>query len=638
MINNIFLIIFVVILIILLYYVNYPYYNKNTILMKNVYNRIIELQSDNLYNTYYDIYILSCKLRLLQLINKKIETQDLNRILEDKGTISDWWIYEIGIPMNICYLLSTVNDNFINSNKILITKILNLFITRVPNPFVRAGNPNTYENGSNLYYKCSYYLAIYLLNNKYNLNVSLDNESYNDILKVFATMPEINSCKVISSTRTFGFYDDGSYLSSNINTGIPNIMSYGLGGLDSIIFVKYILHLPINENLLNLYVTSVMNELNYYGAYIDTYGRGFTRHRALIQTVQVILQLAYINPNAINKITDTKFITHSIANISNTDVKLINLYPALYNNVSHETNDDIKITILTVNGSARIMKNGFGITSSGYTGFAKFNEYYLGSDAYDDLVRNTLFSRCCIQIMDPNAFYYYYITNRNDSIIFNIQNIIINNEIMLPYLGDHALVAYRINENELFVSKGYTFEKGRLQSYEILTNYSVLCVNHITLNAPELLELVVFRWAYTDYDFSDNNTTLYIENFTIRTSAPMSVLNISGFLIFTISMPINNDYILAFSINRDLNIDLRPDTNTVCSGAMVIKEHRENDYIKNYNFIPSNFDPEGIHYFELTNYNMGFILYSPYDNVATNINDVEVTVSDNGVRYVLLPV
>lgn len=244
--------------------------------------------------------------------------------------------------------------------------------------------------------------------------------------------------------------------------------------------------------------------------------------------------------------------------------------------------------------------------------------------------------------MDPNALDYYNIINKNRSIIYNIQNILINDKIVEILDRDHVSIGKPISDNELFSAKAFTFNYGRLQSYELLTFNGIISVNHITLdnrdNNINNIKFVIFRWIKTDYTIIDNDTKLYIAEQYIESNYSIHVMEQDGFLIFYADIVYNfiNDIIIGFSINREFasNITIRPDITTVCEGLIRIKERRDDPVLKNYSVTPSTFDPDGIHYFELTNYNLGFVLYGPWDNVASSINNINVVIMNNGVRYI----
>ncbi|CCU55601.1 unknown similar to AMEV124 [Choristoneura biennis entomopoxvirus] len=630
------LIIILIILICMLFYLStIDNMLKNNYLLKPIHINLINSQIIT-YNTDREIsHASTCFKYIVILSNKKLKDYTiLKNILDnidENVNVNDRWSKQIYIPREISislFLLENMKD--VNIMK----KLFEFFLIWSPNPFY-VGNTNVREQIFNIYSKCLSYIIMFKLNNKYSLNLNINEVIYNECLDFFKADLEILSCKTLSDIP--GYYSDGSYTSGS--PMIPAAIFEGLIILDNLLLMSFVLNIDINVNLLNSFLFMIEREINYYGCFIDTLRREFTRSSIRLQITQIIFQIGACIPIDIIHLVNTKILL-KYPNLYNiTSYLPNNVYPTLLNNVPY-VKDNIKyFNVLTVNGSIKCVMNGFGITTSNYTSFCYVNNQ-LGYA--EDLRVTTQFNRCCIQLTDPESFEYYFLSNnRPNGIIYNIQNILINDIMITPYGRDHAILGYNLNESEIFSAKGFTFENGRLQSYEILSDNNIISVNHLTLNSYnniDNIKFIIFRWASTNYSLSENNTLLKISNFTIYTNQPIQIIHFNNYLIFYINIPISLDIIIPFSINRDLSsIIIRPDPNTICTGLFKIKERRENIYQQKYDIIPTDFDLYGTHYFELLHpIKKGFILYGPWPNVATVINNKDVNVLYNGVRYINL--
>lgn len=370
---------------------------------------------------------------------------------------------------------------------------------------------------------------MFKMNIKYSLNLNISEELYNNCLDFFKQNLDTSPCEILSDNP--GYYSDGSYVSGS--PLVPTGMIEGSLILDNLLFMKYVANIEINVNMLNSFLYIIERELNFYGSFIDTFRREFTRSSALLQIIQIIFQIGACIPFDVTDITSTKillkypYLYKIFSNLPE------NAYPTLIYNLPYIKNNIRIFNTLTVNGTVRCTMNGFGITTSNYTSFCYVNNK-LGYA--EDLRITTQFSRCCIQITDPNSFEYYFESNnRGNGIIYSIQNILINDIIINPFEKDHAILGYELNDSQIFVAKGLTFDNGRLQSYEILSDNSIISVNHLTLNSYEninSIKFVVFRWINTKYELSKNNTILKISDYKIYTHEPINIIYFNRYLIF----------------------------------------------------------------------------------------------------------
>ncbi|AAG02901.1 hypothetical protein AMV195 [Betaentomopoxvirus amoorei] len=598
---------------------NYDY------LLQKYHLSLIKIQNIN-YNSDEEINIASFYFKYITRIsinpdNYSIFNDILSNILNNSNvSITNKYYKAISIPKNIC--MSVFLLDYTKLNKEVLTEIFLLFIkwnNELKHMF-------EYKNNEYVYSNALIYIIMYTINEKYSLNIELNTDEYNRNLLIFNTPPLILSCKVLNNTP--GFYSDGSYTYNS--PLLPGSIIEGSEILDVIIFAKYILFIQVNDDLIQKYFDVVMKELHYYGCFMDTVGYKIESATQSSYITQIIFQLSYIYPEILSYITDSNYLLKNII-LDINSIQNTNLFPTLINKLNYLNNEKTRFDIHTVNGTMRVIKNGYGITSSNYSSFC-YN---------DDININNRFLKYSIEISNP--YYSNYIISFINARfgILKIQNIFTNNINSSIKGNDHASVGYILNDNELFVAKGYTAQDYRMQSYEILTYNSIVSVNHMTLNYDLIgsLDIIIFIWRNSPIRFFNNFREVHIENYKIYCNYPMKTLRLTEFMIFTITVRDFNDLVVSFSINRPLtDIILRPDESTVCSGIMTIKEKRENKYIQDYVFTPEDFDPLGIHYFEVFIYELkiGFVLYGPFENVATRINDKNVIVNNNGVRYILL--
>lgn len=602
------IIIIIIIIIVLFILINR---NKQKIfLLKEVYEHGIDYLTQN-HDTYCDLYNSACVYRYKAIVNKTDDVVILINILNTKVLNTNFrWYKEIGIPKTICQALFYLNSNNIRLDSYIIKDLFITFKEWVPDPFRKSDK--TKEIDLFIYDKCIFYIIMIKLNYYLDLFIHFDKNLYEDITFVFTKDPIILSCKIMSESD--GIYSDGSIMYESI----PSIMKTGNMILDNFLYSKYILKINTNQKTINTLINIIISELNFYGA--------FSNYNQYFQTVKLICQLGYCHEKYINTITDTRYLIKSLCKY-NLYINETNLEPTLKKHISYKIDDNIKFTILTVNGIVRVMKNGFGITSSNYTGFCYKNE-------------TDLISRCCIKLVDPNIHNYYYQSDKNNKIAYNIQNILLTTHqyLAIPVTRNHSILGYQLDNTNLFVAKGFTFEYGRLQAYEILSFNGIISVNHIKFNRHiNKVSLIIFMWKKTKFQLN-NGKELYIENNIIQCSESIYVFEENNYLIFHTSVyDPKLDIVIAFSINKSLNdIKIRPSNDIVCTGLMEIRERLENEYMNKYNFYPKDFDPSKNQYFELSSHNLGFILASPYDNIATNINDKDVIIYDNGVRFIYL--
>jgi hypothetical protein len=627
------LIIFIIIFIIIIIIYSYVSTNMTDYLLRIIHINLLKNQTITYNNDRALHHAATCFKYCVIINNKKYNNFTiLKNILnntDETVDVTDRWSKQINIPREITMSLYILNYVYDIS---LMKDLFRLFLIWSPNPFF-VGNTLSRERTIFIYSKCLSYIIMFKLNKKYSLNLNIDEDIYNECLNFFTTELEILSCKILSNEP--GYYSDGSY-----TYGTPMIPAAILNGsniLDNLLFLKFVVDININTNLLNSYLFMLEREVNFYGCFIDTFGRNFTRSSARLHLTQIIFQIgACISFDIIN-VTSTKILL-KYPYLYNTYFNLPeNAYPVLRKNIPYVKNNVKLFSTLTVNGIVRCTMNGFGITSSNYTSFCYVNDQI----GHGELLRiTTQFSRYCIQLTDPNSYEYYFESNNmSNGIIYNIQNILIDDIMIVPMDRDHALLGYQLNESEIFVAKGLTFDNGRLQSYEILSDNSIISVNHITLSSHEdisNIKFVVFRWILTDYDLSQNDTVLKISNYVVYSQYPIEIIRFNRYLIFYSNIPIESDMIISFSVNRNLSsIIIKPDEYTICSGLFEIKERRNNLYQQQYEVVPSDFDLNGTHYFELLYpIKRGFILYGPWDNVAISIDNKTVNILDNGVRYI----
>ncbi|CCU56480.1 unknown similar to AMEV195 [Mythimna separata entomopoxvirus 'L'] len=628
------IILFIIILIIINIYDN-TYPNKN--ILYNIHKQLILLF--DILNNNYDINIYSFVFKyLINLSNKNnisyIEYDILKNILKNKNVIL--YNKEVIIPYNICTSLYTINyiDEFI------LLELFILFNMWISDPF--SNNVN-YDYKINLYQKCLTYIIMYKMNTKYNLNLEYDINIYNKCLELYNTEPVINPANEFLFPLQDGFYTDGSYISPNSNnlsnSFIPASLKEGSYILDTLMYAKYILKINVNNNLLNNYIKTITNELNYYGSFYDTLGNIILDNRYRLMIAQIIFQIGYNSYKNIYKILNTKIIYDSIK-IYKSAIINSNLYPSIDRNIEYKPDNIVKFFIQPISGIVRVIKNGFGITSSNYTNICSRN---------DSNLINNRFSRYSIELTDPNSYEYYNTTNT----IYNIQNILyyINYgefPLVSPIQFSYGIIAYPLNYNELFVAKNSIFSSGSIKSYEILSYNSIISINNIILldNYPHngYYEFVVFRWINSPYIFYNDNKEAHIQNFKIYSNYPMKATVRDG-CIFLLVIFYNEDrsiynYDIVFSINRDLSdIVIRPDINTLCDGILYIKQGIDNNYISEYNLFPNSFNINLFReiYFELIYpLNYGFFVNGNIPDNLIQVNNNPVIIMDNGVRYIKL--
>ncbi|AAG02830.1 hypothetical protein AMV124 [Betaentomopoxvirus amoorei] len=615
-------VIIIIFLILLIYYriINDYNENYNKYFLQRIHRKILNIQNNN-FNTPKDMLFSASEFSYKVLINRgKInDFSILYNINKSDLDINNWYA-RVGIPRTLCMSIYMIKNPDLNIIKNLFIK----FLKWIQNPL------QSHKNVSELYSKCLCYIIIVTINKKYSLNIDINNIIYQNALNVFIEDLEIIPCNTLKNLKP-GYYSDGSF--TNSLPMIPSAISIGSECLDSIFYAMYILKIPVSDNLLHIFINMNYNEFNYYGCNIDNLGMSFTRNKTKLQILQIMCQIL-THFNKLKSTINIKFLINNINTIYYNSILNLNLYPTIENNIDYQPDDIVYYDILTVSGIIRCRKNGFSVVSSNYTSFCYLNEY--GNE--DNLNISTRFCKCCIQIMDPNSLEYYNIINNNNDTIYNIQNILINDNLIEINGRDHAIVGERLYTGDLFSAKSFTFNYGRLQSYEIIHYSSIISINHITINNNNAnnLKFIIFRWIKTDYNISDNKRKLYIADQYIETNYNIKVLEQRGFLLFYIDINITNikDIIIGFSINRSLSsVIIRPDANTICDGLIHIKERRENKELMEYIFEPIDFDPDGIHYFEL-NKNLGFILYGPWDNVAIKLNNINIDVFNNGVRRI----
>ncbi|CCU55862.1 unknown similar to AMEV195 [Choristoneura biennis entomopoxvirus] len=601
---------------------------NNNFLLKDFYIRLINIQTIN----YYDDHELNkasfyFKYKTItDTFNYNEDVYILTNIMNNINIPITNSMYKIYIPLNICTSLcfnSNINNNIIR----------NLFIKFIEWNIEYTDMDNYY---SKLYSKALIYIIMYSLDKKCKLNIKFNDNIYNNSLQILNTDPIIISCQNMNQSP--GFYSDGSYTYINNNRlMVPGSIVEGSIVFDVLLFAKYILNIYVSDALIDSYYNILTREYIGLKIFDETTGHKFLQDSFISYYTQIIFQTIYYNPDYITSTLLTIFTAINITRLAESGIYNLNTYPSLLSLTSNNINSNNKFIINTVNGNMRVINNNIGVTSFNYSSFCYNND--IDIDIYNSANKNT-YLRYGLKIIfniTDNPYEYF---NSINLPLFNIQSMLsIQNDTIIPIeifpIGDdHASVGYELNENELFVAKKMVTSGYMIISYEILTSNTVLSINHITNLSSVFTDFVIF--ISTSDIIPIDEFSVRTSNYAIRSNYAISTIVIGIYRIIKVNLTTNNT-VIAFTINRELvDISIRPDNNTICSGLLEIKEKRENTYMDNYIYIPSNFDPSGTRYFEMSIYDLhlGFVLYGPFTNVAREINGKEVIVNDKGVRYI----